>query len=59
MKKFSFVVLAVLALGFVSCSSDKKCETCSTDSTSVVTDSSMVDSTVVVSDSVSVDTVSK
>ena len=56
MKKFSFVLLAVLAFGFASCSSEKKCEKCSTDSTSVVTDSLSTDSTSVVTDSSLVDT---
>jgi hypothetical protein len=58
MKKVILILCVVSAFGFMSCSSETKCDKCTSDSTMVVSDSTMVDSTVSVSDSSIVDTVS-
>ncbi len=58
MKKTIFIIAISLfsVISFSSCTSEKSCEKCSTDSTSVVTDSLSTDSTSVVIDSSLVDT---
>jgi len=57
MKKSIFILALVSVIGLSSCTSEKKCENCTTDSTAVITDSTSTDSTSCCTDSLSVDSV--